>query len=149
MQCHLSFLGAWVQKEANTLLMLNIHIKVTHHDDATVCPDAFFAPAELTGLHIPFHDVDTIFFIKRDTGNLIKTDDIVLTDQTSLACGIIHKHFGDGWATHKKYGQQATSENWIEWCKNQMSSGSILAQEFWQTRLSSNLLFWHTICWFG
>ncbi len=53
------------------------------------------------------------------------------------------------WATHKKYGQRATSENWIEWCKNQMSSGSILTQDFWansaifQTSiLAYNLLVW-------
>lgn len=35
------------------------------------------------------------------------------------------------WAAHKYYGKRATSENWIEWCKNQMASGSILTQEFW------------------
>jgi hypothetical protein len=35
------------------------------------------------------------------------------------------------WASHKKYGQRSTSENWIEWCKNQMASGSILTQKFW------------------
>ena len=34
-------------------------------------------------------------------------------------------------AAHKYYGQRATSENWIEWCKNHMASGSILTQEFW------------------
>jgi hypothetical protein len=53
------------------------------------------------------------------------------------------------WATHKKYGKRATSENWIEWCKNQMSSGSILTQDFWansaifQTSiLAYNLMVW-------
>jgi len=35
------------------------------------------------------------------------------------------------WASHKYYGKRAASENWIEWCKNQMASGSILTQEFW------------------
>ena len=35
------------------------------------------------------------------------------------------------WAAHKYYGKRATSENWIEWCKNQMASGSILTQDFW------------------
>ena len=52
-------------------------------------------------------------------------------------------------ATHKKYGKRATSENWIEWCKNQMSSGSILTQDFWansaifQTSiLAYNLMVW-------
>jgi hypothetical protein len=53
------------------------------------------------------------------------------------------------WATHKYYGKRATSENWIEWCKNQMASGSILTQDFWansaifQTSiLAYNLLVW-------
>jgi hypothetical protein len=31
---------------------------------------------------------------------------------------------------HKYYGKRATSENWIEWCKNQMASRSILTQDF-------------------
>ena len=35
------------------------------------------------------------------------------------------------WASHKYYVKRATSENWIEWCKNQMASGSILTQQFW------------------
>ena len=30
------------------------------------------------------------------------------------------------WASQKYYGKRATSENRIEWCKNQMASGSIL-----------------------
>lgn len=34
------------------------------------------------------------------------------------------------WAAHKYYGKRATSENWIEWCKTQMASGSILTDEF-------------------
>ena len=53
------------------------------------------------------------------------------------------------WAGHKYYGKRATSENWIEWCKNQMASGSILTQDFWansaifQTSiLAYNLLVW-------
>ncbi len=53
------------------------------------------------------------------------------------------------WAAHKYYGQRATSENWIEWCKNQMASGSILTQKFWANSaifqtciLSYNLMVW-------
>lgn len=53
------------------------------------------------------------------------------------------------WAAHKYYGQRATSENWIEWCKNQMASGSILTQDFWANSaifqtciLGYNLLVW-------
>jgi len=53
------------------------------------------------------------------------------------------------WKVHKCYGKRATSENWIEWCKNQMAAGSILTQDFWansalfQTSiLAYNLLVW-------
>ena len=35
------------------------------------------------------------------------------------------------WKAHKTYGKRATSENWIEWCKNQMAAGGILTQDFW------------------
>ena len=31
---------------------------------------------------------------------------------------------------HALYGKRATSENWIEWCKNHMSAGSFLTQKF-------------------
>lgn len=50
---------------------------------------------------------------------------------------------------HKCYGQRATSENWIDWCKNQMASGSILTQDFWANSaifqsciLAYNLMVW-------
>ena len=53
------------------------------------------------------------------------------------------------WESHKCYGKRATSENWIEWCKNQMASGSILTQDFWANSaifqsciLAYNLLVW-------
>ncbi len=50
---------------------------------------------------------------------------------------------------HKYYGKRATSENWIEWCKNHMASGSILTQKFWANSaifqtciLAYNLMVW-------
>jgi hypothetical protein len=50
---------------------------------------------------------------------------------------------------HKCYGQRSTSENWIEWCKNHMASGTIRTQDFWansaifQTSiLAYNLMVW-------
>ncbi len=53
------------------------------------------------------------------------------------------------WAAHKYYGKRATSENWIEWCKGQMASGSILTQDFWANSaifqtciLAYNLMVW-------
>jgi hypothetical protein len=35
------------------------------------------------------------------------------------------------WEAHKFYGKKATSENWIEWCKNQIAAGSTLSQDSW------------------
>lgn len=53
------------------------------------------------------------------------------------------------WGIHRYYGQRATSENWIEWCKNQMAAGSILTQKFWANSalfqlclLAYNLMVW-------
>lgn len=53
------------------------------------------------------------------------------------------------WEIHKCYGRRATSENWIEWCKNQMAAGSILTQDFWANSaifqtciLAYNLMVW-------
>jgi hypothetical protein len=34
------------------------------------------------------------------------------------------------WHIHKLYGQRATSENWISWCKSQMASGTIRTGSF-------------------
>ncbi len=52
---------------------------------------------------------------------------------------------------HKLYGQRATSENWIEWCKNHMACGSFLTQNFWANTalfqacvLAYNLMVWMT-----
>jgi len=53
------------------------------------------------------------------------------------------------WECHTCYGKRATSENWVEWCKNQMASGSILTQDFWANSavfqtciLAYNLMVW-------
>ena len=36
------------------------------HDDAAVGPDALLPPAELTGRHVPLHDVHAVLLIERD-----------------------------------------------------------------------------------
>ncbi|GAB6161176.1 IS1380-like element ISEcp1 family transposase [Desulfothermus naphthae] len=53
------------------------------------------------------------------------------------------------WDVHRYYCQRGASENWIEWCKGQMASGSILTQDFWANSaifqtciLAYNLLVW-------
>ena len=53
------------------------------------------------------------------------------------------------WASHKFYGKRATSENWIEWCKNQMASSKILTQEFWANSaiFQTSILAYNLIVW--
>jgi len=53
------------------------------------------------------------------------------------------------WGTHKYYGKRSTSENWIDWVKNQMAAGSILTNNFWADSaifqiciLAYNLMVW-------
>ena len=53
------------------------------------------------------------------------------------------------WGIHQYYGQRATCENWIGWCKSQMAAGSVLTQSFWANSalfqtclLAYNLLVW-------
>lgn len=63
-------------------------------------------------------------------------------------CYVTNKNLAP-WAAHKYYGKRATSENWIEWCKSQMASGSILTQDFWANSaifqtciMAYNLMVW-------
>jgi len=60
------------------------------------------------------------------------------------------------WKAHKKYGKRAASENWIEWCKGQMASGSILTNNFWANDaifqiciLTYNLVVWMMFLVYG
>lgn len=60
------------------------------------------------------------------------------------------------WKAHKKYGKRAASENWIEWCKGQMASGSILTNQFWANDaifqtciLTYNLVLWMMFLVYG
>ena len=53
------------------------------------------------------------------------------------------------WHIHKLYGQRATSENWIAWCKSQMASGTIRTGSFWANSaifqsciMAYNLMVW-------
>ena len=49
---------------ADSLLVGNIHIEVTDHDDTAKATDALLAAAELAGLHVALHDVDAIFLVE-------------------------------------------------------------------------------------
>jgi len=76
----------------DTLLMLHVHVEVTHQDNAAIGSNAFFAPTKLPRLHITFHDVHTIFLVKGHPRDFIKAHHIVLTHQASLARCVIDKH---------------------------------------------------------
>lgn len=53
------------------------------------------------------------------------------------------------YASHKYYGKRSTSENWIEWCKNQMASSKILTQDFWANSaiFQSSILAYNLVVW--
>ena len=51
----------------NLLLLLNIHIKVSNHDNAAFCADAFLAAGKLARFHIALENIHTIFLVKRNT----------------------------------------------------------------------------------
>lgn len=82
---------------------------------------------------------------------LIESDDVMFPlpkVEYSYFCYVTNMNLTP-WGAHKYYGKRATSENWIEWCKNQMASGSILTQEFWANSaifqsciLAYNLMVW-------
>lgn len=50
---------------------------------------------------------------------------------------------------HKYYGQRATSENWIEWCKNHMAAATFLTQDFWANSalFQTSILAYNMMVW--
>src|SRR5664279_5584341 len=81
---------------SNTLLVLDIHIEVSDHHDATFGPDTLAAPRELTRFHVALHDVDAVLLIEGDSRHLIKTHNVILANKATLTVGHIYKHSGDG-----------------------------------------------------
>lgn len=82
----------------------------------------------------------------------IKSDNLQLFEDSIIeydySCYVTNMKLSP-WGAHKYYGKRAASENWIEWCKNQMASGSILTQDFWANSaifqtciLAYNLMVW-------
>ena len=75
-------------------------------------------------------------------------EDKIMTVEYKYFCYVTNmKH--TPWGAHKFYGKRATSENWIDWDKNQMAAGNILTNEFWANSaifqtciLAYNLLVW-------
>ena len=62
----------------DSLLVLNVDVKVTNQDNRAVRANALFAAGELSRLHIALHDVDAILLVEGHTRDLIKTDNVVL-----------------------------------------------------------------------
>ncbi len=50
---------------------------------------------------------------------------------------------------HALYGKRATSENWIEWCKNHMLPGSFLTNKFWANAaiFQTCILAYNVVIW--
>src|SRR6266702_3602849 len=86
----------WREKVTNTLLMCYIHFEVSNHNDTAACSNTFSSPAELSGFHIAFHDVDPILLIEGYSGYFIKAYNIILANQASLSITVVDKHTGNG-----------------------------------------------------
>src|SRR5690242_4378842 len=80
------------EQVSNPLLMLDVNVKVTQHDDTALGPDIVFAAAKLTGCHVALHDVDAISLIEGDTAHLVKTNNVVLANETTLAGRVVYEH---------------------------------------------------------
>ena len=86
----------WAKQMAYSLLVFDIDIEVTDKHHGAIGSNAFLPTAELAGLHVALHNVYPFLGVERDAADLVKANDVVLTDQTTLAVGIVRKHFGDG-----------------------------------------------------
>jgi len=83
-------------KVCNPLLLLDIHVEIADHDDASFGPDILLAAAKLAGRHVAFHDVDAVLLVEGDARHFIEADHVVLTYETALTVRIVDKHLGDG-----------------------------------------------------
>ena len=79
----------------DALLMFDVDIEVSDHYDAAVGANALFAPAELPRFHVALHDVDAVFLIEGDAGDLIEADNIVLANQPALPVAVVDEHARD------------------------------------------------------
>src|SRR6266851_755735 len=91
----------WSKQVTNALLMFYVNFKVSNHNDTAAGSDAFSPSAELTRLHVAFHDIDPILLVEGYAGYLVEANNIVLTHQTSLTGTVVDKHAGDGCFTSR------------------------------------------------
>src|SRR6266568_1142122 len=89
----------------NALLMLYVNFKISNHNNTATCSNAFSSSAELSRLHVAFHDVDPTLLVEGYASYLVKTDNVILTHQTSLTGTVVDKHAGDScFASRDKMG---------------------------------------------
>src|SRR5690349_11267707 len=81
---------------AHTLLLLDIDIEIADHHNPALSPDILFRAAKLARGHITLHDVDAVLLIKGNSGDFVETDNVILTDETTLSSGVVDEHLGDG-----------------------------------------------------
>src|SRR6266446_3837874 len=85
----------------NTLLVFYVNFKVSNHNDTATGSDAFSPSAELTRLHVAFHDIDPILLVEGYAGYLVEADNIVPTYQASLTGTVVDEHASDGGFTSR------------------------------------------------
>src|SRR6266849_3541076 len=83
------------EKVTNTLLVFYINFEVPNHNQTATCSNTFSASAELTGLHITFHDIDPILLIEGYPRYLIEAHNIILANQAPLPIAIVDEHTGN------------------------------------------------------
>src|SRR5947207_513099 len=66
------------EEMADALLMLDIDLKVSDHHDAAVGTNTLLTTAEFARLHVALHDVHTVLLVEGHTGDLVKTDHVIL-----------------------------------------------------------------------
>src|SRR5260370_40734433 len=86
----------------NALLVLYVNFKVSNHNDTATGSNAFSPSAELTRLHVAFHDIDPIFLIEGYARYLVEAANIVLTNQASLTGTIVDEHASNGGITSRR-----------------------------------------------
>src|SRR5258708_36749773 len=80
----------------NALLVFYVNFKVSNHNDTATGSNAFSPSAELTRLHVAFHDIYPILLVEGYAGYLVEADNVVLTHQTPLTGTVVAKNAADG-----------------------------------------------------
>ena len=68
-------------KVANPLLLLDVHVEVADHHDATLGANVLLAATELARGHVALHDVHAVLLIEGDAGDLVEADHVVLANR--------------------------------------------------------------------